>query len=429
MIARREQLAYAAGDTGFNFVWQSIELYLLYFYVYSLGLPPGIAAGIFLAGAILDWFADPLIGALADRAAPRIPLRAWLLAGGPATGVALALAFAHPPLAQGPLALWALGTHLALRVAYSLGNIPYAALTARISGDPLDQLRLTSRRMQGAALGGLIAAGVFAAMPAGKGGDFLNGALLLGLLAQPLLLVTFLGVRERVQPGSRAPLSFTENVGELWVLLTRSGVLRQVLIAIVAAGLAVTLVHKSILFLFRELDAARFGYLVAAFPALALLLSAQAWGRLGERWGRGRTLRIAAALNAAALGAAVLAGGGLVPATIALAIAVIAGCGMSVMLWAMVPAAITIIEAGTGGGCAARAYALGTTARKLGQALAPQVIALSLLGGSSVLPGLAVTGLASLGVILLVTRRSAGAGALERGEADGEAAERPGERA
>lgn len=422
MIARREQLAYAAGDAGFNFVWQSIELYLLYFYVYSLGLAPQVAAGIFLAGAVVDWFADPLIGALADRLAPRVPLRAWLLVGGPATGAALVLAFAHPALDPEPLALWALGTHVALRAAYSLGNIPYAALTARISADPRDQIRLTARRMQGAAAGGLIAAAVFAAMPAEHGGDFVTGALLLGALAQPMLLATFLGVRERVVPGTRAPLSFTENIGELWVLIARSGVLRQVLIAIVAAGLAITVVHKSILFLFHELAAARLGYVVAAFPSIALLLTAAAWGRLGERLGRRRTLRIAAAINALALAGAAAAGGGLVPATIALAIAVIAGCGMSVMLWAMVPAAIGIIEAGSGGGCAARAYALGTTARKLGQALAPQVIALSLVGGTSVLPGLALTGVGALGVILLVMRRSSAAGALERGEPDGEAA-------
>ena len=87
MIGRRERLSYAAGDLGFNFVWQSIELYLLYFYIRELGLSPGVASSIFLAGAAVDWIADPMIGALADRAAPRIPMRMWVLVGGPAAAL------------------------------------------------------------------------------------------------------------------------------------------------------------------------------------------------------------------------------------------------------------------------------------------------------------------------------------------------------
>ena len=71
MIGTRERLSFAAGDLGFNFVWQSIELYLLYFYVRVIGLSPEAASAIFLAGALIDWLIDPLIGVLVDRAASR----------------------------------------------------------------------------------------------------------------------------------------------------------------------------------------------------------------------------------------------------------------------------------------------------------------------------------------------------------------------
>ncbi|MEH6663183.1 MAG: MFS transporter, partial [Parasphingorhabdus sp.] len=60
MIKRRERLSYAAGDVGFNLIWQSIELYLLFFYIQVLQLPLGVAAGIFLIGAVIDWLVDPI---------------------------------------------------------------------------------------------------------------------------------------------------------------------------------------------------------------------------------------------------------------------------------------------------------------------------------------------------------------------------------
>ncbi len=201
MIALRERIAFAAGDTGFNFVWQTIELYLLFYYVRILGLPPQDAAMIFLAGAAVDLAADPLIGALVDRTRLTISARGWMLAAGPPLGLALALAFLPPPIAgAGGLAFLA-ALHVLLRVTYSLGNIPYATLTARMTADPAEQVRLTGVRMQGAAVGGLIAALVYLALPLSRQtGGVPLGAIVLGVAAQPLFLLTWRGVRERVAP-------------------------------------------------------------------------------------------------------------------------------------------------------------------------------------------------------------------------------------
>ena len=176
MIKRRERLSYAAGDVGFNLIWQSIELYLLFFYIQVLHLPLGVAAGIFLVGAVIDWLVDPIIGAVADRKAERYPMRLWVLLSGPLIAVALWAAFRSPPLEGYSLALYAAVTHVGLRFAYGCGNIPYAVLTARITDDSSEQLKLTGLRMQGAALGGLTAATIYALT---SGGDtpFLIGAL------------------------------------------------------------------------------------------------------------------------------------------------------------------------------------------------------------------------------------------------------------
>ena len=63
---------------------------------------------------------------------------------------------------------------------------------------------------------------------------------------------------------------------------------------------------------------------------------------------------------------------------------------MSLMFWALVPEIIAELENRRHAGCAARVFALATTARKLGQALAPPAMAASLMlaSGHSILPGL-----------------------------------------
>ncbi|RJF90831.1 MFS transporter [Sphingomonas cavernae] len=419
MITRRQELSYAAGDVGFNLIWQSIELYLLFFYIETAGLPLAVAAGIFLLGAMVDWLADPVIGTLADRFAGRYPLRVWVLLSGPFAGVALALAFSVPPLAPGPLAIYAAATHVLLRFAYSCGNIPYAALTARMTDDPFAHARLTGVRMQGAAIGGLLAALVYALESAwSESGthQFFMGALVLGMLAQPCFYMTWAGVREQIVTGRpQSPLSIAGEFRTYLTMVSRSAELRRVLATILAAGLSTTVTFKSILFLFdRDMQQGAWGYWAALLPSIALLTTAPVWVALSRRLGRARSLAIAAAIHCAALLLiAVMPARDMGSVTLLLAIAITASCGMSVMFWALVPAAIQDLEADPGSEpCAARAYALSTTTRKLGQALAPQLIALSLAvtrsddaakGGGSVIPAL-VAGAAVCLVMMLLYR-------------------------
>jgi Na+/melibiose symporter-like transporter len=407
MIGRRERWSYAAGDLGFNFVWQSIELYLLFFYVRGLGLDARTASWIFLAGAAVDWIADPVVGTLGDRLSPRVPLRAWIAVGGPLSVLLLAAAFMPLGVPPALVAPEALVIYLLLRIAYSLGNIPYAALTARLSAEPADHLALTGSRMQGAAIGGLIAAGTYLALADhhGPGTSFRRGALVLAALALPAFLATCLGVRERLQPASAAS---TGRIGPTLVatarLVARSRELRRLLLTILGAGLAVTVVNKSILFLFDELGAHRLGYWIALVPSLSLLLTAPVWTWAGTRFGRPRALVMATALKASVLVVALVIGG-VWPIAILVSVSIVAGSGMSIMFWSLVPAAVADCEAAAIGdgeeGYAARVYALANIARKLAQAIAPQVIALALLNPRiSILWGMAATTLLAFAIVL-----------------------------
>ncbi|TPG52973.1 MFS transporter [Sphingomonas glacialis] len=380
MMRRFEAWYYGLGDLGFNFVWQSIELYLLFYYIRGLGIAPAVASGIFLAGAAVDWLTDPLIGAVADRLAPRVPLRAWVSIGGPLSVLLLCLAFAPPPVPAAWVPGYALVTYLALRFAYGLGNIPYGALTARLSPDPADHLRLTGARMQGAALGGLIAALTYALLPADRSGgaDFRLGALILAGLAMPAFFATSFGTTERVVPRAASTRRLGGAIAAMAALLVRSTALRRLMVTILLVGLTMTLINKSLLFLFDQINARRLGYYVALVPALSLLLTAPLWARLALRAGQVDTLRIAAVALLAMVVLA-LAGRGVAPALVCITLAIVAGQGMSVMFWSLVPATVAACEReDVEGGYAVRVYAMATIARKLAQAIAPQAIAIAL---------------------------------------------------
>ena len=65
--ARGTLVLFSAGDFAFNLYWQAISLYLLFFYMDALALPPATAGLIFMIGAIWDGAADFLAGAAAER--------------------------------------------------------------------------------------------------------------------------------------------------------------------------------------------------------------------------------------------------------------------------------------------------------------------------------------------------------------------------
>ncbi|RZF64537.1 sugar transporter [Sphingomonas populi] len=395
MLRRREIWSYAAGDFGFNTVWQSIELYLLFYYVRHLGIAPQVASLIFLAGAAADWLMDVLVGVTADRLAPRVRLGTWVAVGGPLAVLILCAAFALPPVRSGYVPYYALATYLALRCAYGIGNIPYGALTARMSADPGDHLRLTGARMQAAALGGLVAALVYAALPAGgSGGGFSLGAPILAGIAVPTFFFTAFGTRERVMPAVAAPRSHRALV-TMFALLGRSPALRRLIATILSVGLAVSLLNVSLLFVFDQIGAQRWGYYAALLPALSLLVSAPLWTHLATRIGQGATSRYAAVLM---LGAALLGcvGDGVAMALVSVTGAIVAGQGLSVMFWSLVPATVTACERDAEVvGYAAQIYAAATIARKLAQALSTQVLALTLL-----VPAIPILGSIALAALL-----------------------------
>ncbi|MDE6109798.1 MAG: MFS transporter, partial [Muribaculaceae bacterium] len=148
-----QRIGFGSGDLAQNLIYQTISMYLLFFYTNVYGLSPAAAAVMFLVVRIVDVVWDPIVGAFVDSHNPRLgKYRAYLVLGGiPLTAFAI-LCFWNG--FSGSL-VYAYVTYVGLSMCYTLINVPYGALNASLTRDTHEITVLTSTRMFMANLGGL----------------------------------------------------------------------------------------------------------------------------------------------------------------------------------------------------------------------------------------------------------------------------------
>ena len=101
----RARLAlFAFGDFAFNLYWQSIMLFLLFYYTDALEIPISWAAATYTIASIWDGIANFAAGVLVDQGHDRFRFGALLVAGSAPLGVTFVLTYL-PPLATGAWAL------------------------------------------------------------------------------------------------------------------------------------------------------------------------------------------------------------------------------------------------------------------------------------------------------------------------------------
>ena len=78
-----QRIGFGSGDLAQNLIYQTISMYLLFFYTNVYGLDPGVAAIMFLIVRIVDVIWDPLVGTFVDKHDPKLgKYRAYLILGG-----------------------------------------------------------------------------------------------------------------------------------------------------------------------------------------------------------------------------------------------------------------------------------------------------------------------------------------------------------
>ena len=228
-----QRIGFGSGDLAQNLIYQTISMYLLFFYTNVYGLDPAVAALMFLIVRIVDVIWDPLVGTFVDKHDPKLgKYRAYLILGGiPLTGFAL-LCFWNG--FSGSL-LYAYITYVGLSMCYTLVNVPYGALNASLTRDTNEITILTSVRMFMANVGGLaVGMGIpiilrwfdpseSTDMSESDTAWFITMAIY-GLVGLALLIFCFSQCRERVVMDAKE----TENVkvSDLWLEFVRNKPLR-----------------------------------------------------------------------------------------------------------------------------------------------------------------------------------------------------------
>lgn len=222
MISRREKIAYGLGDTASNLIFQTVMLFLAFFYTNIFGISAATVGTMFIAVRLIDAVTDPLMGLLADKTRTRYgqfrPYLLWLVIP---FAVCSILAFTTPDLTERGKVIYAYITYTLLMLAYTAINIPYSALGGALTKDPTERVSVQSYRFVFGMLGGLIV--TLLTLPLvnyfGQGNTQLGYQLTItamSVLGVALFLLCFWGTRERVAPPPEQTLSLRKGMAKLW---------------------------------------------------------------------------------------------------------------------------------------------------------------------------------------------------------------------
>lgn len=276
-LSMKRKAGFAIGDYACNLYWQSISLFLMYYYTDVVGLPATTAGVIYMVASIFDGAIDPVMGAVADRTRTRWGrYRPWILMGAIPLGFSFAALYWKPALDGLGLIAVVLATHLVFRVAYTAVSIPYSSLTARITTSSDERNGLAGFRMFFATLAGLTISFLTQPMVALFGGGdqargFFYAACTIALVATSILPLVFLATREPVLASDDQPMP---GMRDYWRSIRVNRAFWLVMIAITSAALCSTVIGKSVLYYFKYFveDEASARYALSIKSAAGLLI-------------------------------------------------------------------------------------------------------------------------------------------------------------
>ena len=222
MLSKREKIAYGLGDTASNIVFQTVMMFLTYFYTDIFGLAPAYIGFMFLAVRIIDAVTDPIMGAIADRTHSKHgKFRPYILWGAIPFGILSVLAFTTPDLSDQGKMIYAFVTYTLLMLVYTAVNIPYCALGGVLTADPQERVSVQSYRFVCAFIGGLLVSALTLPLVDYFGaGDKAKGyqltILLMSVAGVAMFLLCFAGTKERVQTVVERKTNFRQDFKALW---------------------------------------------------------------------------------------------------------------------------------------------------------------------------------------------------------------------
>jgi GPH family glycoside/pentoside/hexuronide:cation symporter len=249
-LTRKEVVGFGLGDFGFNLFWSTTSLYLLFFYTDVLGISASTAGLIILVCLVWDGVTDPVMGAFASRTRSRWGrYRPYVLLGAPFTAVSFWLMFTKPPFGSEWTVVWALGTHLLFRTAYTVQSIPYSSLSSVMTTNSTERGRLAAARMMSATTSGLLVAFFTLVLAGSLAEDRATGFALLAALyaaiSLALFAITFTTTREHVEPPQNGELP---GLKDMVRLVSGNAAFLLLFAATMASSIGGTLFSKALVY-------------------------------------------------------------------------------------------------------------------------------------------------------------------------------------
>ncbi|MFN3410041.1 MAG: MFS transporter [Limisphaerales bacterium] len=205
-LSFREKAGYSLGDASANFVFQILIVFQAGFYTDVMGISAASLGTMLLLVRFSDAITDPIMGIIADRTKHRWGrFRPWLLWSAIPFAVLFWLAFTVPPESLGSRFTYAMITYAVLMMAYTMNNVPYSALNGVMTGDVSERTSLSTYRFFAAMGAAFLVQGLTLPLVTklGGGDDAKGWSLTIALyatVAVVFFVITFLSVKERVQP-------------------------------------------------------------------------------------------------------------------------------------------------------------------------------------------------------------------------------------
>lgn len=252
---RARLVLFAFGDFAFNLFWQSIMLFLLFYYTDALELPMAVAASTYLVASVWDGIANFIAGIYVDRRQNHIRFGTLLTVGSVPLGLTFILAYLPPPDAGWIGVALLFAGHLLFRTAYAAVNVPYLAMSARISPNDQDRAFVAGMRMLFGTAAAVAVA--LATVPVGRwltgspdpAKAYLGAAVLFAAIGAVVLVIVGKSYRDALHYEHRTPASVRDALASL----ARNRAFITLNLAMMAMIVAVTVLNKSVLYYFKYL--------------------------------------------------------------------------------------------------------------------------------------------------------------------------------
>ena len=232
-----EKFGFGVGDLASNLLFQTFNMFLLFFYTDVVGLGTTAIFWIFAVAKIWDMINDPIMGAIADRTRSRWGrYRPYIFLLAIPYGISAYLLFTVPDLSPTAKIFYCGFTYILATMVYTGINIPYCGLMGVITPNIQERTSVSQYRFFMAFAGQFLIATfmvplvtLFGNKPASPtynaelGYDPVVGyptaMIVFGILAAALFFLTFFTTKERVTPVAKEKPRFRDD----WKDLMRNG--------------------------------------------------------------------------------------------------------------------------------------------------------------------------------------------------------------